>query len=170
MLDVGSFIGLQTQLIEAHDPKSMTLLEPDANAISGLRGAFQADNVDFVCEDLFLYLEKPRKFDVVVMCGVLYHFHSPIYALELIANRISPEYLLLETFCTGGGITSHYEDDGMPGYRQIAKGWKSAKIGIKIDKETIIQSMENLGYKLEVCDTTIIKNGIPPVFFVFKKI
>ena len=171
VLDIGPYIGIQSQLIRAYNPKSLTLVEPNKDVIESLNTHFKSENTEVVNDDIFLYLETPRKFDVVSCCGVLYHFHSPLYLLELIANRISPAYVCIETY-TNPNPTINVEDDNSPGARQLKNNWKSVNMAIKLPREIFITAMENLGYKV-IIDTKIEKEsalyGLVN-FWIFEKI
>lgn len=168
VLEIGPYIGIQTQVIEANGPKEITLVEPNGNAVNILHNYF--NNVEIVQDDIFFYLESTRNFDVVVCFGVLYHLHSPLYLLELIANRVSPELVIIETFTqTYPKVT--IEGDNTPGARQLINDWKSVNMAISISKDTIITAMDNLGYTLIEYNDTLQKPhvGHSPKFFIFKK-
>jgi SAM-dependent methyltransferase len=153
VLEVGPFVGNHTILLEKFNPKSITLIEPNlTNGITELKRRFA--NHEIINDDIFLYLEKPRKFDVVMCYGVLYHLHSPIHLLEMIVNRCDPDYILLET--TNGHLYSTGEDSGAffvsepdntDGNRYSMGDWKSSKISVVVPQEIINLAMNNLGYK-----------------------
>lgn len=172
VLDIGPYIGIQSQVILSQSPKELTLIEPNKSACTTLKNTFNNENVNVnvINDDVFLYLQNIHPFDVVVCCGVLYHFHSPLYFLELIANRISPQYIILETFTQI--LEIHEEGDNTPGARHLMNEWKSVNMSLKIPKEIIITAMENLGYKLKTKDETIIKPHVTkrPFFCIFEKV
>ena len=166
ILEIGPYNGLHTQVIKSHNPKSITLVELYEHALIALK--LVHPECEIVENDIFHYLDKPRDFDVVVCCGVLYHLHAPLYLLELIVNRVSPQFICIESFDTE--LNTNQEDDNISGARQLAPEWKSANISIKLPKEIIITAMQNLGYKLNVYDDSMVKLGTRPYFCVFKKI
>lgn len=169
VLEIGPFNGAHTQVIKSHNPKKITLVELASDALIRLRNDFP--DCEIIEDDIFHYLEQARGFDVVVCCGVLYHFHSPLHLLELIVNRISPTYICIETFPSGNDAIN-IEDDNTLGARQLLDGWRSANISIKLPKETIITAMKNLGYRIHTRDDTLTKPNSPELilFCVFEKI
>lgn len=171
VLEIGPYIGMQTQVIYAHEPKSLTLVEPNRHAISTLKNHFGDKGVEIVHDDIFLYLEETHNFDVVVCCGVLYHLHAPLYLLELIVNRSSPQHVIIETY-TSNALFIDTEGDNTPGARQLMNDWKSVNMSIKIPKDAIINGMNNMGYRLKEFTNSIKKPHVEaaPVLFVFEKI
>ena len=169
VLEIGPFMGIHTQVAQSYNPEKITLVELNKGALKGLRAKFsRCENIEIIEDDIFHYLENPREFDVVLCLGVLYHLHAPLYLLELIVNRVSPKYICIESYDTG--LYTHQEGDNIPGARQLAPKWKSANISIKLPKEIIITAMQNLGYKLNVYDDSMVKLGSRPYFCVFEKI
>jgi SAM-dependent methyltransferase len=166
VLEIGPFNGLHTQVVKSYNPESVTLVELFEHALIALKQSYS--EYDIVENDIFHYLEKPRDFDVVLCFGVLYHLHAPLYLLELIVNRISPQFLCIESY--DNILQTTQEDDNTPGARQIVSGWKSSNISIKLPKEIIITAMQNLGYKLNVHDDSLIKFKNKPFFCVFEKL
>lgn len=156
VLEIGAFEGWHTCIVEDHNPKSMTLIEPNVGSCDHLKSFFP--NADVINDDILMYLETPRQFDVVVCCGVLYHLHAPLHLLELIANRVNPEIVILETYT---GEDPEYESDllydatfnveeneNCPGQRYTLNGWKTAGLSLMISQSVIDYSMNNLGYEL----------------------
>lgn len=167
VLEIAPFNGTHTATIESHKPKSITLVELNENAANQLRITFPQHTI--IHDDIFFFLEKPRKFDIVVCAGLLYHLHSPLYLLELIANRISPQYMYIETYTRNVPHTD-IEDDNTKGARQLKPGWKSANISIKLPEEIITTALFNMGYKLIVRNITLPKPSGIPLFCIFKKL
>jgi SAM-dependent methyltransferase len=166
ILEIGPFNGIHTQVVKSYNPQKITLVELNKPALIILKKDYI--DCEIVEDDIFHYLEQPRDFDVVLCCGVLYHFHAPLYLLELIVNRVSPKFICIESY--DYALQIHQEDDNTPGARQLLPGWKSSNISIKIPKETIITAMQNLGYRLNVCDETLVKFNNHPFFCVFEKV
>ena len=150
VLEIGPFDGWHTALIDSYNPEHMTLVEANPECEKALKD--QYTNATVVIQDIFHFLEKPYKVDVVACCGVLYHLHSPIYLLELIANRTDPEYIILESVVIKGGENNPYklclntEVDNTPGNRYTASGWKSAGLNIEFAQDVLDKAMYNLGY------------------------
>lgn len=168
VLEIGPFKGHHTSVIKTHSPSSITLVEP--MPLFGSKLNKSHPDCELIQEDIFFYLEKARDFDVVVCCGVLYHLHSPIYLLELIANRVSPKYLYIETFPGTEEILIVEENDNELGQRIVTNNWKSANLKLNIPKNILITALDNLGYKMILENTTMIKPpGISPFFGVFEK-
>lgn len=166
VLEIGPFNGLHTQVVRAHNPKHVTLVELNDSALSKLK--YNYPDYEIVTDDIFHYLEQPRDFDVVLCCGILYHLHAPLYLLELIVNRISPQFICIETYKTP--LSIEHEDDNMPGARQVLPNWKSANLKIKMPKEPLFTAMKNLGYKLTEYDDSLIKLETRPMFCLFEKV
>ena len=167
VLEIGPYNGLHTQVVKSYDPQQITLVELNKSALIALKNDYS--ECEIIENDIFHYLEQPREFDVVLCCGVLYHFHSPLYLLELIVNRTSPKYVCIESYHSSV-LAVHTEDDNTQGARQIKANWKSANISLEIPKEIIINAMQNLGYKLNVCNEALVKFEETPFFCVFEKI
>ena len=152
ILEIGPFQGHHTELIKKNNPKSLTLVEANTDIISSLQHRFPEYKV--VNKDIFEFVENVNSFDIVVCCGVLYHFHSPIYLLEKIVNNNNPEYVIIESvfresISYNGTIgTMNDENDNTPGARYVNK--KSAKINIVYSVEVVEKAMSNLGYSVEL--------------------
>lgn len=150
VLEMGPFVGLHTALISDYKPQHITLVEANPECNNILTRQFPDATV--ITQDIFHFLEKPYKVDVVVCCGVLYHLHSPLYLLELIANRTDPEYIILESVVIENDKRGYEytevesEVDNIPGNRYTSSGWKSAGVNIKLSQELLDLVMNNLGY------------------------
>jgi 2-polyprenyl-3-methyl-5-hydroxy-6-metoxy-1,4-benzoquinol methylase len=177
ILEIGPMFGTHTNLIKHYAPKNITFVELDHNAVTSVLPTDHPD-CELIVDDIFLFLEKPHNFDVVVCCGVLYHLHSPLYLLELIANRINPEYILLETFSPDKEKLNEphaiikQEHDNELGARQIVPNWKSCGVAIIMSNQIFINAMNNLGYDLIKTANHVIKPSNPNenIFFgVFKQ-
>jgi|APGre2960657373_1045057.scaffolds.fasta_scaffold22793_2 hypothetical protein len=166
ILEIGPFNGVHTQVVKSYNPKKITLVELYEHALIALKQDYP--ECEIVENDIFHYLEQPHEFDVVICCGVLYHLHSPLHLLELIVNRTSAKFICIESF--DAGLFINQEDDNTMGARQLLPNWKSTNTSIKIPKETIITAMQNLEYKLNVCDESLVKFNTCPFFCVFEKI
>lgn len=166
VLEIAPLYGSHTPLIEAHNPKSITLVEQSTHAVRYLIKTYSNHTV--IMDDIFFFLETSRNFDVVVCCGLLYHLHSPLYLLELICNRIAPKIIYIETYCTDDIIIST-EEDNKEGNRQLKSGWKSVGMTLTFPAEIYVNAMSNMGYKLVTINDTLTKLGRSPKFFIFEK-
>ena len=172
ILEIAPFNGTHTDIIKLHSPKSITLVELNDEAITYLKYAHS--DCEIIQDDIHFYLEKEHPFDVVVCCGLIYHLHSPLYLLELIVNRTDPKFIIIESY---GGANNppefRLEEDNSRGNRQILTKWKSAGYNIQFGTEIVINSMKNMGYKLNVMDVSNYKPDIAsgcPYFCVFEKL
>ena len=159
VLEIGPFVGLHTALISDYKPQHITLVEANPECNNILTRQFPDATV--TTQDIFHFLEKPYKVDVVVCCGVLYHLHSPLYLLELIANRTDPEYIILESVVLKNDNSEHKftlrteigtEVDNIPGNRYTLSEWKSASLNIVFSQDVFDLVMNNLGYRVVTKD------------------
>ena len=144
VLEIGPFEGHHSKLILEQQPTELTVVEPNINANDQLA---KLNITNIVNDDIFHYLQSKNLFDVVICCGVLYHLHSPLYLLELIANMADPEYLILESICVDEFYLNN-ENDNVPGERQVNDGWKSCKLNLLIPDDYYETIVINLGYEL----------------------
>lgn len=144
VLDIGPYTGIASEIYSAYGPSSVTLVEPNDHILSY---EFNKGK-NIIIDDIFMILEKPFKADVVICFGVLYHFHSPFYFLELLANRVDPDYILLETYNNGmDRLHLSEEFDNTPGQRYVRNGWKSARCALHLPQHYIDSALNRLGYK-----------------------
>ncbi len=147
VLEIGAFWGQHTQLLVEQGIESATLVEPNAEAATYLQ---QHYNFSVVVEDAYRYLNTPKHYDAVLLCGVLYHLHSPLYLLELIANNVDPQYIITETHLCGYDLTASYgyEQLNVPGNRYTG-GWRGVGYNCSLSEPVMRESMRNLGYECE---------------------
>lgn len=150
ILEVGPMTGFFTDMLLSHDPESITLVEFDQTFIPGLESRYKDNNkVEIVCQDIFFYINKNvKKFDVVILFGVLYHFHSSLWLLELCANYINPEYICIDSPFQGEEFLASIknEPDNQAGARQTVSNWKSAGMTVVLPYPVLKKSLSNLGY------------------------
>lgn len=97
VLEFGAFDGRHSRLILENEPERLTVVEPNDS-----KPGYPADlkqQVDFhncTLNDFYSYTGK-SKVDVVVVCGLFYHLHSPIHALELILNNSDPDVIVFDS-------------------------------------------------------------------------
>jgi len=145
VLEIAPFKGHQTQAIIKHPIKSLLLVEPNRDANKRLIELFPAATI--INDDIFNVYHNKFLVDVVVACGLLYHLHSPLYLLELIANQSNPEYIILDSVYQEG-IQINNELPNIGGNRfTTTPTWKSVNYHICIPFEYIDQSLTHLGYK-----------------------
>ena len=166
VLEIAPFTGTHTQIIESHGAKNITLVEFNDYAISVLNRTQNKHTI--INDDIFNYLQTKREFDVVVCCGLLYHLHSPLYLLELIANMVDPEYLYIETY-TAPDLRFNEELDNKYGMRQIEKGYKSVGLSLLLTEEVLLRSIKNLGYTLIQESDHLAKPTNPVKLLIFKR-
>lgn len=152
VLEIGSFTGAQTQVLAKHNLTSLTLVEPNSMASKELEEKYPAAHV--ITNDIFdLYSKEPLQCDVVVCLGLLYHLHSPLYLLELIANQSSPDTIILDNvhceYLGQGGLLP--EPTNVPG--NMFSNRKVIPRAVVYSFNDINSAMEDLGYsKIHYCD------------------
>lgn len=173
VLELASCHGEHSNIILSHNPLSLTITEPHPVNYKKLKELFP--NLTILQEDAYDTLSKDTKFDVVVCCGLLYHFHSPLYFLELVANNAQPKYFILETFV--GYNTFVPEEVNVHGNRIVLNNKKYIKTSMRLQKKTLLDSMNDLGYKcIENIDFNSLTNIQLPktkqngCFFIFEKV
>ena len=166
VLEIAPNMGTHTQIIESNGAKNITLVEFNDYAISFLNRTQRKHTI--VKDDIFNYLQTKREFDVVVCCGLLYHLHSPLYLLELIANMVDPEYLYIETY-TAPDLIFNDELDNNYGMRQIKQGYKSVGLSLLLTEEVLLRSIKNLGYTLIQESDYLAKPTNPVKLLIFKR-
>ena len=166
VLELAPFCGTHTQLIESHGAKSITMVELNEIGITQLQ--FHYPKHTIVNDDVFNYLQTKRKFDVVVCCGLLYHLHSPLYLLELIANMVDPEFLYIETY-TSPELCFREESDNDMGMRHLIPNHKSTKLSLLLPEDILLLAIKNLGYKL-ITETKYLGKPVGAVkLWIFKR-
>lgn len=170
VLEIAPFCGTHTQIIQSYNPNKVTLVELNSYGVLMLKKTYPEYEV--IKSDIFDYLLEDREFDVVVCCGLLYHLHSPFYLLELIVNKINPEYLYLETYVAAPGVDASLviENDNLYGNRHTTPGYKSTGISFVFSEEIMNIALANLGYERIITDNNLPKPTGVPTFGVYKRI
>jgi hypothetical protein len=137
---------IHTNLIIAHNPKYLTIIEANHQVVDNLKNLEGINKL--IADDVIHVLHEKNPADVVVCCGVLYHLHSPLHLLELITNNCNPKYIILDCVIDQKNLQCLPEIDNIPGNRYTTREWKSAKFNLVIPFEVINSSMQNMGYKL----------------------
>jgi 2-polyprenyl-3-methyl-5-hydroxy-6-metoxy-1,4-benzoquinol methylase len=147
VLEIGPFHGKHTELLQEKNPSSIVAIEPDLVSANNLQRLLPVDNI--ICQDIHHYLEHKHQFDVVVCLGILYHFHDPLWILELIANRCDPEYILVDCVVDTPELSFLREEINIGGNRIVDNNWKSCNFTLVAPFEVIDNAMKDLGYVLE---------------------
>lgn len=151
VLEVGPMRGFFTDMILSHEPSSLTLVEGDLDhMVKYLRQDYaNYKNVEVIHDDIFFYIDKNiKKFDVVILFGVIYHFHSTFWLLELIKNFIDPEYICIDDVFSKMEPSVRIENDGKMAQRQTRLGWHSTQLNVILPFNSIKTGLSNLGYEM----------------------
>lgn len=147
VLEVGPGPGWHTDMILSYQPKELTCVEPDLDREVHLSDWFTTAKL--VNADIFDYLKDDiEPVDVVVACGVIYHFHSPFHFLETVVNKVNPKHLLLETIKATDSMSIAIENVNEQAQRIIKNNHKHVKLCLVAGTTYIIQAMTDMGYKL----------------------
>ena len=149
VLEVGPGPGWHTDMILSYEPRELTCVEPDLVRERHLSDWFTKSKL--VDADIFDYLKNPiEPVDVLVACGVLYHFHSPFHFLEVVANNLNPKHILLESIKDEESMSIAIESVNEQAQRIIKNNYKHVKMCFVAGTKHIIQAMTDLGYRLVV--------------------
>ena len=164
VLEIGPLNGVHSKLIINHQPKYFEVIEPyqslvmtDLQAINGI------NNV--IVDDALLVLSSPHRCDVVVCFGVLYHLHSPLHLLELIANHCRPTYILLDSIgqfndeINPAHTFFELENVNELGTRQVRPEFKFSGFKIVCPGSIVQAVMDRLGYELVLTDNLSITDN-----------
>ena len=145
VLEIAPFGGHQTKAIVKYPIKSLLFVEPHLGNNERLIDLFPTATI--INDDIFNVYHNKFLVDVVVACGLLYHLHSPLYLLELIANQSDPEYIILDNIHQPD-IQIRNEVPNTPGNRYTTTlTWKAVNYSICLPFDYIDQSLTDLGYK-----------------------
>jgi SAM-dependent methyltransferase len=149
VLEVGPGPGWHTDMILSYQPKELICVEPDLDREVHLSDWFTTAKL--VNADIFDYLNGDKKpADVVVACGVIYHFHNPFQFLELIVNKVNPKHLILESVIDEHSYNIATERVNDQAQRIIKGNYKTVNYCFVVGTKYIIQAMKDLGYLLVV--------------------
>jgi len=152
VLEIGPLNGYHSKLIVKNTPEHFEVIEPHKGEASrDLQSIAGIDKI--IVDDALLFLSVPRPYSVVVCFGVLYHLHSPIHLLELIASHCRPKYVLLDSvgeFDAGMPDSAVFHDEAVnqPGTRQVSTDFKFSGLKIMCPGSVIQVAMNRLGYEL----------------------
>jgi len=145
VLEIAPFGGHQTKAIVKYPIKSLLLVEPHLGNNERLIDLFPTATI--INDDIFNVYHNKFLVDVVVVCGLLYHLHSPLYLLELIANQSDPEYIILDNIHQPD-IEIRNEVPNTSGNRYTTTPtWKAVNYSICLPFDYINQSLTDLGYR-----------------------
>jgi 2-polyprenyl-3-methyl-5-hydroxy-6-metoxy-1,4-benzoquinol methylase len=158
VLEIAPANGKHSKIIIDQLPKELTVVDADVNLEETLKAIQGITHV--IIDDVFNYLNTNRYFDVVLCNGFLYHTHSPFYLFELIANRVKPKYIILESIISDK-ISVNEEIENVAGQRITANDWKSCKINTIYPIAYYSCAMTNLGYSMVKQDTFSVNKNHP---------
>jgi hypothetical protein len=145
VLEIAPLVGHQTQAIIKYPIKSLLLVEPWQGANERLIDLFPTATI--INDDIFNVYHNKFLVDVVISCGFLYHLHSPLYFLELIANQSDPEYIILDNIHqTKIGIMNEVPNTLGNRYTTTPT-WKAVNYSICLEFDYIDQALTDLGYR-----------------------
>ena len=171
VLEIGPLDGRFSTEILKHHPKSLTLLEASHTAIELLKSFSYQDSVKIIHGDMHRDLPLIGRVDVVIMLGIIYHSHAPLYVLEEVVNVCDPDIIIIDN--PGNYFNCIAEKVNVIGMRATTDNRKTSNLVITIDREILVSALTNLGYKLDIeltypVDDTF-KNGNIPLY-QFKKL
>lgn len=168
VLDIGAERGYHAEIVLKNNPKKLTLLDSNEAYCNNLKNRFQNyNNVEILCDDAFLFInQNSEKADIVMLLGLLYHFHSPLHLIELIINHINPQTIILDYptgpveqikfennfFVPETNECCHirHEETNHKSWRNTRKDWKSINYSILIPLYHIDKSLKDIGYSATV--------------------
>jgi SAM-dependent methyltransferase len=146
ILEIGANTGIHTDIIKTQSPNYYQVIEPNGNACTILKK--NHPEINLIQEDVFEVLINKKDFDVVICFGVLYHLHSPLYLLELIANSCNPQFIMLDCVNDPDNLEFLEEPPNQSGNRFVTQQKKSCNFNLVAPFEIIAQGMKHLDYKL----------------------
>lgn len=144
VLEIGPHEGIHTKLIVQHNPKYLELIEPFERTAEYCKLIVGVDKV--IKNDVFFVIDDNHPMDIVVCCGMLYHFHSPLHLLELIVNNCNPVYIILDCVENFKNIEFLPEQDQLIANRQIKPNWRSAGFSLIVPFDIVERSLKKMGY------------------------
>lgn len=156
VIEIGPGIeGIHSKVILKNNAKSLTVIEPEP-LVKQVH-----ESINIIRDDVINVLSSKHPAEIIVCCGVLYHLHSPLHLLELIANNCDPDYIILDCVYDQESISFLKEPINRIGNRQTASAWKSCNFNLVIPFEIIAESMNHLGYTLIKTDKLTVIDHIP---------
>lgn len=156
VIEIGPGVeGIHSKIILKNDAKNLTVIEPEP-LVKQVH-----ESINIIRDDVVTVLSSKHPADIVVCCGVLYHLHSPLHLLELIANNCDPNYIILDCVNDPEFLRFNKEYINKRGNRQTVSAWKSCNFNLVIPFEIIDQSLNHLGYELIKTDKLTTSNYIP---------
>lgn len=149
VLEVGPFNGWFSDLILQKNPAHLELVESNTNAVSFLKEKYKNNStVKVNYADIFDAIKTYpiHSFDVVVVFGVLYHWHSPIEFMEQMSNLLDPMYVCIDNIDAPDLFIAD-EEINVGGSRNITTNKKTANLSLTLTSSVITKAMTNLGYK-----------------------
>lgn len=150
VFEIGPGPGFHTDLMLTYSPSQIVSIEPDERVATQLTLRY-GDRIKVLHEDALLYIKNYDKFDVVVMFGLLYHFHSPFHLLELVANYNDPEHIFLE-IAQNDSDEAGFDDERVNelAQRVVKKQYKTINYCLTFGEKFLEKAMQDLGYVAKV--------------------
>lgn len=147
VLEIAPFAGHQTQILARHALESLTLVEPNPQAVATLRDHYPWARI--IDQGIFsAYQQHDLRAQAVVCLGLLYHLHSPLMLLEHIVDLSQPRIIVLDSVhCQHlgqGGLIPESMDT--PGNRYRERDHDCA-VSVAYPAEAIDQALGLLGYQ-----------------------
>jgi len=149
VLEVGPFTGYYTKEILKRNPRELTLLEANSEAVNALLSDSDINkNSRIIHGDVHRDLVTVGKVDVVILLGVIYHSHAPLAVFEHIINYCDPELILIDYPGSQPGWHAQVtqEQPGIPGNRYITDRSKTCNLVIGLGQDVVLQALDSLGY------------------------
>lgn len=159
VLEIGAGNGNHSLNISRQNPSRFVIIEGDSRIVGPLKDIAGVEHV--ITDDVMMALKDQNFFDVVICLGVLYHLHSPLHLLELIANNCRPSIVILDCVMAPKNLEFVTEDQNVPGNSQVRPNWRSCNMNLVAPFLTYLQSMDNLGYVLDKVHRIQVKNYFP---------
>ena len=149
VIEIGPLGGEHSKIISKYS-KQLILIEPDKNQTEDLK--IISGVTDVIVDDVNFVLQQQLLADVVICCGVLYHLHSPLHLLELIANNCDPHYIILDSvnqYVNSPDYVPYNDEElNIKGDRFTRSNWKAIGLNQSAPYEIINKAMDHLGYRL----------------------
>ena len=146
VLEIGCFDGYISTTIAEHDPKFLILLEGHKFSLQQASLRLGKTSHKAIHGDMHLDLDQVEKIDVALLLGIIYHSHAPLHILEQLIHHCDPDQIFIDNPGNSPGCID--ENANTPGNRMTIGNYKSCGITCRIDDNTLVNAMNNLGYNL----------------------
>lgn len=171
VLELGPLEGAHTCMIEQAGAASVTAIESNTRAFLKclcVKEIFGLQRSRFLLGDFLEYLEHPRRHDVVIASGVLYHMQDPLRLLQLL-TKASDRIFLWTHYYDATAISRRNDHglfepsgpigDGLRGskrhYPEEATAWSgfsggAAHYAIWLERASLLAYFRSNGFQVEV--------------------